>query len=515
LPGESIVGATGATGPSGLPGESIVGATGATGPSGLPGDSITGATGATGPSGLQGSSGLSFAGFGNVAVVDSINGNDSIATINGPSYHSIEGAISGVNFKNDASSGPFTIWVMPGTYNLSNTITIPNRTCLRGLNTQTCTLYRELASGVTGPSGIMISMGQNTRVEDLTIQLLCSGHSDMIAIDFPDVSGSGTALNAKVRTSVVTVDNRNASAAGTSSLTAVRFSGSGQSGNTQSFSFNAVKGTTLNVFSNGNGNKRGILVTNSNQVSLRDTNIYIARATTETSMTSGSYVGVETNDTLASGVGSIQLRSTSIGATNKTVSGASGYFTSDIMQTLPSIIADPTYLASNGIQLGPGVDLVNKTAASKGFSTYVYPTNLYFAVNGLLEDGGNRATDYYLWPGTLRASSNALDVHPYGSYRIQQPAILSGMSARFTSGPSGTGNSTTLKVRYTPPGGTITDVPNYTWTCNDANPAITYSYYNTTLTLNVGTLLHVYLRWEGQSPNSNTTQDVQLQLDLY
>lgn len=56
-----------------------------------------------------------------------------------------------------------------------------------------------------------------------------------------------------------------------------------------------MKGSTINVYSNGPGNKRGILVSGSNQVSTRDTNIYVA-APSYTLGPTGSYVGVETND---------------------------------------------------------------------------------------------------------------------------------------------------------------------------------------------------------------------------
>ena len=70
------------------------------------------------------------------------------------------------------------------------------------------------------------------------------------------------------------------------------------------------------------------------------------------------------------------MRATTIG----TVTPITGqlYTASDILQTNPAIITNPTYLSSAGIQLGPGTDLINKTAGGKGFSTYTYLTNLYY-----------------------------------------------------------------------------------------------------------------------------------------
>lgn len=63
-------------------------------------------------------------------------------------------------------------------------------------------------------------------------------------------------------------------------------------------------------------------------------------------------------------------------------SSTDAYTASDILQTTPYTISDPTYLASTGIQIGPGTDLVTKSAGEKGFSTYIYPTVIYYGLKG-------------------------------------------------------------------------------------------------------------------------------------
>jgi hypothetical protein len=414
-------------------------------------------------------------------------------------YETIEGAIAAIV---GSSLSGWTIWVMPGTYELSDTITIPDNCCLRGLNVQTCILILD-----TTTSAIMITMGENCRVEDLTLNLNCTGTEDnvtLVGIDFPDNKGVATTQTSKLRTCVLNVDNSSMGVDLNSDVTGVLASGTGDI-SSSTFSFNSIKGCTINVRSNGGGLKRGILVSNSNQISTRDTNIFVA-APSDTAST-GSYVGVETNDTSVSEVGSIQLRSTTVGTVRP--EAGENYTTSDILQTTPLDITDPTYLASAGIQLGPGVDLVTKTAGGKGFSTYTYPTTLYYGLRGNIKDG---AASGYLWPGTQAASNLFPDTTtPAAYYRTQQPFILSGMNAHLTTA-TGTGHNATVNVRRTPAGSTgIADVPNYSLAFGATGTD--RSIYNVSQTFGAGDLIHVQLTYTGG--NGNTAQDLTVQLDCF
>jgi len=124
------------------------------------------------------------------------------------------------------------------------------------------------------------------------------------------------------------------------------------------------------------------------------------------------------------------------------------YTASDILQTTPAIILDPTYLASPGIQIGPGTDLVSKSAGSKGFSTYVYPTILYYGLRGNLTSGPSGG---YMWPGTQSVSAGQYpdSTVPAAYFRAQQPTIISGLSAALNNAPGGT-NTVTLAIYYSP-----------------------------------------------------------------
>jgi hypothetical protein len=248
--------------------------------------------------------------------------------------------------------------------------------------------------------------------------------------------------------------------------------------------------------------------------------VYVARPTNYLTGSTGSYVGVETNDTTATHSGSIQLRSTTVGTVASAGStGPTGFYytSSDILQTTPATIADPTYLASAGIQLGPGVDLVTKTAGGKGFSTYIYPTTLFYAVIGILNVSGISTTGGYLWAGSVPVDDGKgkLDVYPdttlpYARYRVQQPLILSGMQVNCSVAPSGS-HYTTVIVRRTPSGGSIADtVFTLTLTETDTNA----SYYNASVNFAAGDLLHVRVFYDNLS-GTNATADLNVQLDLF
>ena len=484
-------GATGATGPTGSVGATGATGTGATGPTGS-----VGATGPTGPTGAVGATGATGAtgvtgtvAFGNVLRVDAVNGNDSTASAGGSPYLTVQAAVAA------ATSGQ-TVWILPGTYTLAGGITIPNGVSLRGLSLQTVTVQYAATANTT-----LVTMGENSRVEDITWKLTSTGHYTLKGFVFPGT----TSVTAKLRVCVVTVDNSTALVGGTSTVYGVEFSGTGTLA-AGSFSFNSLKGSTINVVSNGGGIKRGVIITGTNISSMRDMNIYVA-APTNTAST-GSYVGVETNN---GATGAVQLRATTVGVKVPAVGEA--YTASDILQTTPPTVADPTYLASPGIQLGPGVDLVTKTAGGKPFSSYVYPTIVYYGLRGNLRNGGS--SNAYMWPGTQGVSNNIFPdptLNPAAFFRIQQPAILAGMSVYLGAAP-GAGHATQFTARRTASGGTITDVSGFTlsFTGTESNK----SYYNSSQTFGAGDLLHLYIQNISGSLFGNASADITVQLDLF
>jgi hypothetical protein len=385
--------------------------------------------------------------------------------------------------------------VLPGNYTLNAGIVIPTNVCLRGLNVQTCVIQM---LNVGSPT-TLITMGENCRIEDLTLNLTSADHYDLKGIQF---NGTSTQTS-KLRTCVLTVDNSAASSAGTSNVYGVECNGTGGL-NSTSFSFNSLKGSTINVKSNGSGNKRGIIVTGTNIVSTRDLNVYVAAPPTNAAF-AGSYVGVETND--VANTGSIQMRSTTIGIVKAT--GLQTYTASDILQTTPLTITNPTYLASSGIQIGPGTDLVTKSAGSKGFSTYIYPTTLFYAGKGTASN--NIAG--YLWPGTVTFAGGGNPypdtTTPAARYRIQQPIILSGIQA--TCNAITGGDSVVVTVcKNAAVGNALSNPTPFTVTLTNA--VKTAAFYNASVDFAAGDYINLHISTTG---GNNSLHDLAVQLDLF
>ena len=426
------------------------------------------------------------ASYGNVIRVDPIYGNDTYGAIGTYPFLTVSAALGITTTGN-------TLWLLPGTHNLSAGITIPSGISLRGMNVQTTTLQMVDVTADT----TLLTMGTNTRVEDLTLKLTSQEHHTLKGIVF----GGTTTADAKLRTCVVTVNNASAGAAGGSTVTGVECSGTGTLGSA-SFSFNSLKGSTINVYSDGSGNKRGILVNNTNIVTTRDLNVYVAAPATPNTAT-GSYVGVETND--PANTGSIQVRSTTIGTVSPV--GGNTYTSSDILQTTPATVTNPTYLAAAGIQIGPGTDLVTKSAGGKAFSTYVYPTTIFYCARGSV----TATKTGYLWPGTQTFSNGAVpdETTPAARYRVQQPLIVSGLMASCAVGPGAGSNATVTVCKNAATGAAISGATAITVTLS-GTAAETVKYYNTSVNFNTGDYISVYVNISG-----NALQDLAIQVDCF
>jgi hypothetical protein len=211
-------------------------------------------------------------------------------------------------------------------------------------------------------------------------------------------------------------------------------------------------------------------------------NIYVA-APRETSST-GSYVGIETNNSS----GQIQCRSTTIGSPV-----TSGSFTSsDILQTQGSI------------EMGPGTDLVNKTAGGLNFTTYVYPTTLFYAV---IDDLNRGPSTGYLAPGSVIASSGVYPVPTIINYSIQQKAIMIGLYVKAATGPGTTGGTHTTTVTIYKNGSSTA----FTLTLSGSDTSATY--YATSIDFARFDNLAVYVTYTGG--NQNTTHDLVVQVDMF
>lgn len=206
-------------------------------------------------------------------------GNDSTATVGWLPYLTIQSALAAIQ------SGQ-QIHVLPGTYTFTGTL--PSGVVLQGR--PPCILQYTATSPTT-----MITMGEYSLLENFTINL-STAHVTLTGILFPTTTTTAQLVNVHL-----TVQNNTASSTGTSNVTGIQCNGTGGLLIT-SFAWNSIQSSTINVLSNGGGNKRGILISNSNIVSTQDTNVYVAALA---STSTGSYVGVETND--SNNTGSIQM----------------------------------------------------------------------------------------------------------------------------------------------------------------------------------------------------------------
>jgi hypothetical protein len=244
--------------------------------------------------------------MGNTLVVDAINGNDSTASVNGLPFLTVEAAITYISTYDPTPLTSVTVWVLPGTYTLASAttgLTIPATCSLRGLSLQTTTIQMNAAA--PGGTVTLLTMGENTRVEDLTLKLNSTDTTtNLIGMSLPGT----TSATSKLRTCVLSVNNSTLASSTTTNVYGVYSAGTGIL-TAATFSFNCLKGCTINVYSNGQGNKFGVYQPNigaGNEMSTRDMNIYVAAPTTATS--TGLYVGVYTENNGSQ----FQARSTSI-----------------------------------------------------------------------------------------------------------------------------------------------------------------------------------------------------------
>lgn len=315
--------------------------------------------------------------IGNILLVDAVNGNDATASVSGSSFLTVDAAIAA------ATSGQ-EIHVMPGTYNLSAGITMPSGVSLRGADTGT--VFIQMLSVVADTT--LVTMGTNTRIEDVTLKLTSSEHHTLKGVVFPGTTTS----SAKLRTLVLTVDNSGASDAGTSNVYGVHVAATSTPGRQVS----AIRAVTVSVASAGLGNKRGILAdTSACNFYTRDVNTIVTR----TGSGAGSYIGVETNFAgimLAYDAGSIEG------------------FSADVSQTLGSI------------ELGP-VNLINANANALAFTPTVISTAYVFADAGGLPSNATR----FMRPGTDPVAASEIFI------RVPKKTVILGISIRAISGPGG------------------------------------------------------------------------------
>ncbi len=296
--------------------------------------------------------------FTNVAYV-SKNGSDVKGSIGGYPFLTITGAINKI--KLTLTTGVL-ISVQPGSYDES--IIIPDNTSIRGVSAGTCFIRRLNVIADT----TLITMGNTTRLEDVTLQLTSSQHVTCTGILFPET----TTVSGRLRTIVLTVDNSTATSSGSSNVYGIRSTGTGQPLKELT---TTCRASTVVVRSSGGGTKRGILLdTGANYFHGAEISISCKRTADTTGL--GSYIGAETN-----------VANSLLTVYGRIIQGD----TADISQTLGTIeIAQ--------------VNLLNANANGKTFTTIYQAPRISWGDPGSLPQG---STKFY-YPGTYPVTTNEI-----------------------------------------------------------------------------------------------------------
>jgi len=415
--------------------------------------------------------------LGNTLVVDAVNGNDLTGTVNGLPFATPEAALSYI--VTNALTG-VTVWLLPGTYVLSAGITIPNTCSLRGLSTQTTTL--SLVGINPGGTVTMLTMGTQTRVEDLTLLLTSSNATtNLVGVALPGT----TSQTSKLRTCVLTVNNASVPTGSTTTVTGVLSNGATPIVNS-SWTTNFTRGVTVSVYSNGGGAKRALLCPTASTITMRDTNLYCAPPADVAS--TGTYIAVETSNATALAT----LRTCTVGGG---LNGAGAYTGADIYQSAPATGGGTT---DHGIYLGDGTDLINHRALQAPFSITASATLLIYSLNGNVPNAAR-----YYWVGN-QTSGDSTEVF----IRIQERQLIYGLFITLRQAP-GVGNSVTVTVRKS-----LTGIPGSgvatVMTATISGTSTLAQFYGASAFFDKGEYLSVESTSTGGTPS-----DLVIQIDSY
>lgn len=369
-----------------------------------------------------------------------------------------------------ATSGQ-TVYVYPGTYD-EKSLTIPSGVSLRGVSVQTTIIQPSSMAGANQ----VISMANNTRIEDMTITLSSSLNQTLVGVY---ILGDPTTV--KIRTCVINV---NVTLIGifTPSIYGVYCVGTSASPTTPSSS-NTIRATTINVVANVFfATARGILVDSACNFCCRDTNIYVSGSATNS-------IGVETTNTSSY----VQIKTS-------TVSGV----LNDVKQ--PSLATDGS--VPSCLELA-ATDLVHNNSDNNGFSTKINPTQIYYCVlGGLLSN-----KTHYLLPGSVEFNNLVNNV--VGLLTLQKSILFQGGCQIQHTGGIGSGRFVTVNLYIsTTPTSIAAATLFHTFTLTgDGTNFISSFFKNKSITLSAST---TYLIVELVTPQNQPSIDaLVLTLDFY
>ena len=317
--------------------------------------------------------------------VDSVFGNDATAL-----RQSQRSPFKTITAALIAATPGDQVHLYPGTY--TESIVIPDNIAVRGESTGSVIIER---AGVIAATDL-VTMGENARLEDVSLRLLSSQHVRLRGIVFPGT----TSATSKLRVATLLVDNSAAGAAGTSDVYGLHSDGTGMPAE----GVDAARACTITIRSIGLGNKRGVLVDTASSFSTRDVNYVVANP----SGGAGSYIGGEVNHA----AGQLFMRT-----------GLSDGASSDVSRTL------------GALTLG-SMSLPHSTSNGKGFSTILQLPFGVWADPGSLPGGTIR----FMRPGTEAVTATEIKL------RLPQKAVVKGLTVKSIQ-PPGAGNTDIFTVR--------------------------------------------------------------------
>ena len=284
------------------------------------------------------------------------------------------------------------VFIYPGIYNES--ITVPVGVALRGANSLN-TIIQQINPTI---STTVVKLSQNTRLEDLTINISLASTSDPIGPYVAVEVLTGASINTKIRTCNISASLLS----GSTNIYGILSSGISNLGVTIS---HTVRSTSINVIATGTGLARGIYINGSNRFIIRDVIVFCTGTGT-------NLVGCEVND--LSGLCVLSIRTSTINGLK-----------ADLLQTSGFIYTGTT-------------DLINHTAP-QSFNVDIQPSYTYFGFIGF--PGGNLT--YYLPPSVIPIASVSVTT-PY-QFKFITTTLLISISIGY-SGSIALGESVTFSI---------------------------------------------------------------------
>lgn len=379
--------------------------------------------------------------FGNTIRVDQVYGDDATGAKNGLPFLTIGSALEA------ASAGDF-VWIFPGNYN--EILIIPDGVAVRGVSASVVTIQNLNVTAATD----LVTMGENTRLEDVSLQLTSGQQVNLRGIVFPGT----TSVTSQWVNSSLLVDN-SAAGAGTSNVYGIHSIGTGF----PSIEISAARTTSITVNSTGSGVKRGILIDTANGFNVNDTDILVTGGTDS--------IGVETNNAGAA-----------FAANSSNISGD----LADISQTLGSISLTST-------------NLLHSQANGLGFFTPITPGGLLWAdPSEPLTSEGN--------PIWMRPGTSVSDVISDVFIPVSQKILAKSLAVNAAFAP-GIGESTTWTIRRDSGTGPL-DTPLTVTLTNDQEINVNS---NISVHFDQGDVISIRV---DMSPGANTS-DVVVTMDTY